>query len=65
MACLPVVGEENTGVSVNVGPGVLGLASLEENLGRDVVDLTDELEEGIGGQVLLGELALSGVARIL
>ena len=59
-----VVGEEDTRVGVDVGPGVLGLAGFEEDLGSDVVDLADELEHLVVGEVLESELALSSVARI-
>ena len=59
-----VVLEEDTGVGVDVGVGVLGLAVLGENTGGDLVDLADELEHGVVGQVLLGELALGDVAGV-
>jgi hypothetical protein len=59
-----VVLEEDTRVSVDVGVGVLGLAVLGENAGGDLVDLADELEHGVVGQVLLGELALRHVAGV-
>ena len=56
--------EEDTRVGIDVGPGVLGLAVLEENAGSDGVDLGDELEEGIVGDVLQGELTLASVTGI-
>lgn len=59
-----VVLEEDTGVGIDVGVGVLGLAVLGENAGSDLVDLADELEHGVVGQVLLGELALGDVAGV-
>jgi hypothetical protein len=59
-----VVLEEDTGVGVDVGVGVLGLAVLGENTGGDLVDLADELEHGVVGQVLLGELALGDVTGV-
>jgi hypothetical protein len=59
-----VVLEEDTRVSVDVGVGVLGLAVLGEDAGGDLVDLADELEHGVVGQVLLGELALRHVAGV-
>jgi hypothetical protein len=43
----------------------LGLAGLEEDVGDDLVDLADELEERVLGQVLEGELSLGGVSRVL
>lgn len=59
-----VVLEEDTGVGVDVGVGVLGLAVLGEDTRGDLVDLRDELEHGVVGQVLLGELALRDVAGV-
>jgi hypothetical protein len=37
---------------------------LGENAGRDLVDLADELEHGVIGQMLLGKLALGDVAGV-
>ena len=59
-----VVGQEHTGVRVDVGPGVLRLAGLEEDTGDDVVHLVDKLEHLVVGEVLERELALRHVARI-
>lgn len=59
-----VVLEEHTGVGVDVGEGVLGLAVLGEDAGGDLVDLGDELEHGVLGEVLEGELALADVAGV-
>lgn len=59
-----VVLQENTGVGVNVGVWVLGLSVLGEDTGGDLVDLADELEHGVIGQVLLGKLALGDVAGV-
>lgn len=56
--------EQATSVRVDVGVGVLGLTVLGEDAGRDLVDLGDELEEGVLRQVLQRELALRSVARI-
>lgn len=47
-----VVLEEDTGVGVDVGVGVLGLAVLGKDLGGDLVDLGDELEHGVVGHLL-------------
>ena len=58
------MGEEDTRVGIDVGPGVLGLASLEEDVRNKVVDLADELEHLVIRQVLQGEFTLSSVARI-
>jgi hypothetical protein len=60
-----VVLEEDTRVGVHVGPGVLGLTGGEENVGDEVVELTDELEELVVGEVLEGELSLSLVSGVL
>jgi hypothetical protein len=60
-----VVLEEDTRVGVHVGPGVLGLTGGEENVGDEVVELTDELEELVVGEVLEGELPLSLVSGVL
>jgi len=59
-----VVDEQATRVGIHVGPGVLGLTVLGEDARGDFVDLGNELEEGIVGQVLEGKLALGHVARI-
>lgn len=59
-----VVGQEHTGVRVDVRPGVLRLTGLEEDAGDDVVHLGDELEERITRQMLEREFALRGVARV-
>ena len=59
-----VVLEEDTGVGVNVGVGVLGLAVLGEDTGGDLVDLGDEVEHGVVGHLLLGESALSHVTGV-
>lgn len=47
-----VVLEEDTRVGVDVGEGVLGLAVLGEDAGRDLVDLANELEHGVLGHLL-------------
>ena len=51
-------------MGVDVGVGVLGLSVLGEDTGCDLVDLADELEHWVIGQVLLGKLALGDVAGI-
>ena len=46
-------------------PGLtLGFTSLEEDIRNDLVDLTDQLEQWIIGQVLEGEFSLGSVSRI-
>jgi hypothetical protein len=42
-----VVLQQDTRVRVDVGERVLGLAVLLEHLGRNLVDLADELEHGV------------------
>jgi hypothetical protein len=58
-----VVREKDTAVRVHVGPRVLGLALLEKNRRNDLVEVRDELEQRVVGQVLLGKLSLAHVAR--
>lgn len=43
----------------------LRLSGLEENVRDDLVDLSDEFEERVLGEVLEGELSLSGVSGVL
>lgn len=59
-----VVLEEDTGVGIDVGEGVLGLAVLGEDTWGDLVDLADQLEHGVVWEVLLGKLALGHVAGV-
>lgn len=42
----------------------LGFTGLEEDVGNDLVDLTDELEKRVLGEMLQGEFSLSSVSRI-
>jgi hypothetical protein len=58
------VGQEDTRVSIDVGPGVLGLAGLEQDVGNEVVDLADELEVLVLGEVLESKFTLGGVTGI-
>lgn len=75
-----VVGKEDTRVGIHVGPGVwdvskgcycdtewltLGLSGLKKDVGDNLVDLTDKLEEWVIGEVLEGKLSLSSVSRVL
>ena len=57
--------QKDTRVSINIRPGVLGLASLEENVWHEVVDLTNKLEEWVFGQVLQRKFTLSSVTGVL
>lgn len=59
-----IVLEEDTRVGVYVGPWVLGLTVLGQDTRNDVVQLANETEEGIVGQVLKSELTLSHVTGI-
>lgn len=51
-------------MSVNIGPWVLDLAGLKENIGNNLVELSDELEHWVVGKVLEGELTLASVSGI-
>lgn len=59
-----VVLEQDTGVGVDVGEGVLGLAVLGEDAGGNLVDLADELVHGVVGHVGLGKGTLGHVAGV-
>jgi len=59
-----IVLEEDTRVGVYVGPWVLGLTVLGQDTGNNVVQLANETEEGIVGQMLKSELTLSHVTGI-
>ena len=62
---VPIVGEENTRVSIYIGPWVLGFSCLQKNLGCDRIDLADHLEERVIGKMLEREFTLGAVAWIL
>ena len=49
---------------IDIRPGVLGLPSLEQNIGDDVVHLVDEFEHRVVRQVLKSKLALRHVAGV-
>jgi hypothetical protein len=59
-----VVLEEDTGVGIDVGVGVLGLAVLGQNAGGDLVDLADQLEQRVIGKLAESKLALGDVTRV-
>lgn len=59
-----IVREEHARVRVDVRPRVLRLARLEEDVRHDLVDLADEAEEVVVGEVLQRELALRRVPRV-
>lgn len=56
--------QQHSAVGVHIGPGVLGLALLQEHVGHNLVKLGDHLEHGVVGQVLQGKLALAGVTWV-
>ena len=51
-------------MSVDVWPGVLGLAVLSQDSGGNLIELSDQLEQRVVGHVLEGKLSLAGVARV-
>ena len=51
-------------MSIHIGPWVLGLALLEENVWDDLVELRNELEELVVGKVLQSEFSLASVSGI-
>uniref|UniRef100_A0A182Q2B9 Uncharacterized protein n=1 Tax=Anopheles farauti TaxID=69004 RepID=A0A182Q2B9_9DIPT len=59
-----VVLEQHARVGVYVRPRVLHLAELGQDWRHDLVDVRDQPEQRIVRQMLEGELALAGVARI-
>lgn len=56
--------QQHAAVGVHVGPGVLGLALLQQHVGDDLVELGHQFEHGVVGKVLHGELPLAGVTRV-
>ena len=44
-----VVLQQHAGVRIHIGPGVLDLARLEQDRRHEVVELADQLEQGIVG----------------
>ena len=61
----PIVGQEDARVGINIRPRIFGPTSFQKNVGRDLVDLTDHLEERVIRKVLEREFALGGVTRVL
>ena len=49
---------------VHVGPGVLGLALLQQDVGCDLEQVGHQFEHGVVGQPLESKLALAHVARV-
>lgn len=54
-----VVLEQDTGVSVDVGVRVLGLAVLSQDTRGNLVDLADELEHGVVGHLGCREISFN------
>ena len=52
-------------MGIHIRPWIFSLASFQEDVGRDVVDLANKLEERILRKVLEREFALGGVTRVL
>ena len=52
-------------MGINIWPWIFGLASLQKDVGRDLVNLANQLEKGIIWKVLEREFALGGVTRVL
>lgn len=50
--------------SINIGVWVLGLSMLSEDARGNIVDLANQLEHGVLGELLESELALGHVAGI-
>jgi len=59
-----VVLQQNTRVGINVGVRVLSLAVLRQDTWSDLVDLADEVEHGIIGELAKSKFALRDVTRI-
>lgn len=51
-------------MGINIGPWVLHLAELQQNWGYNLVDLGNQLEHGIIGQMLESKFALHRVTGI-
>lgn len=56
--------KQHSAVSVHVGPGVLGLALLQQHVGHDLVELGHQLEHGVVGKMLQSKFTLAGVAGV-
>mmetsp|Transcript_22133 Transcript_22133/g.55817 ORF Transcript_22133/g.55817 Transcript_22133/m.55817 type:complete len:233 (-) Transcript_22133:113-811(-) len=56
--------QEHAAVGIHVGPRVLGLAMLCENLGRDLIHELHEVDELVVLDVLLGKLGLAREAGV-
>lgn len=56
--------QQHSAVGVHVGPGVLGLALIQQHVGDNLVELGHQFEHGVVGKVLHGKLPLAGVTRV-
>lgn len=52
-------------MGINIRPWVFSLSGFQKNVGRDLVNLADQLEQGIIRKVLEREFALGSVTRVL
>jgi len=56
--------QQNSTVSIHIGPWVFSLALFQEHIGYNLVKLGNQLKHGVIGQMLQGKLALAGVTRV-
>ena len=56
--------QQHSTVGVDIGPGVLGLALLQQYWGHNLVELVHQFEHGVVGQVLEGKLLLALVPGV-
>lgn len=56
--------QQHTTMSIHIGPGVLGLALLQEHIGNNLVKLGDQLEHGVVGQVFQSKLTLASITWV-
>lgn len=56
--------QQHSAVGVHIGPGVLGLALLQQHVGHNLVKLCNHLEQWVVGQVFQGKLTLTGVTWV-
>lgn len=56
--------EQAATVCIHVGPGVLGLALLQQDWRHHLIELGDQPEERVIGKMLQSKLALADIARV-
>jgi hypothetical protein len=56
--------EQHATVSIYIGPRILGLALLQEDIGHDLVQLSNQLKHGVIRQVFQSKLLLTGISWI-